>query len=68
MKLKPIYMYQYEQKGDLEMLTKLNVTDCTECGSCAYTCPGRLYLVHSFRTAKQMLINAKNAQQQKEGK
>lgn len=68
MRLKPIFMYLYEQSSDLEALTELNVTDCIECGACAYVCPGRLHLVHSFRTAKQKLIDEKNAQKQKEGK
>ena len=35
--------------------------DCIECGACTYICPGRLHLVHSFRTAKQKINNARAA-------
>ena len=60
MHLTPMLLYMYEQKNMLDELEKQHVTDCTECGSCAYICPGRLHLVHSIRTAKQKLTNAKN--------
>ena len=43
---------------------KLNVTDCIECGCCAYSCPQRLYLIQSMRIAKEKLRIRK--QQQKE--
>ena len=45
-------MYLYEQKGDVEMMKKLNLTDCVECGACTYICPGRLDLTHAFKTGK----------------
>ena len=48
-------LIQRERRGDLETLKRQNVLDCVECGSCAYTCPGCLPLVHSIRTAKQKL-------------
>ena len=31
---------------------RCRLTDCVECGACAYNCPGRLHLIHSFRTGK----------------
>ncbi len=52
MKLQPIYMYLYEEKGDVEMMKKLNLTDCVECGACTYNCPGRLDLTHAFKVGK----------------
>ena len=55
MNLQPIYMYMYQQKGDVEMLQKLNIMDCVECGSCSYICPGRLHLTHAFKTGKAMV-------------
>ena len=55
MNLQPIYMYMYQQKGDVEMLEKLNILDCVECGSCSYICPGRLHLTHAFKTGKAMV-------------
>jgi electron transport complex protein RnfC len=32
--------------------------DCMECGSCAFTCPGKLPLVERFRKGKQMIREA----------
>ena len=58
MHLMPLYMYQAERRSDLAKLDKLHVMDCIECGCCSYTCPGKLYLVQSFRTAKQKLRDA----------
>jgi electron transport complex protein RnfC len=58
MRLQPIYMYQYERKGDLDGLRKLNIADCMECGSCAYSCPGRLSLVQAFRSGKAKIREA----------
>ncbi len=51
-KLQPLYMYLYEEKGDVEMMKKLNLTDCVECGACTYNCPGRLHLTHAFKVGK----------------
>ena len=39
-------------------LQRLNVLDCIECGSCAFTCPGKLPLVERFRKGKQMVREA----------
>ena len=46
-------MYRYE--GDIRQLQRLNLMDCMECGSCAFTCPGKLPLVESFRRSKALL-------------
>jgi electron transport complex protein RnfC len=59
MRLLPVYMHQYERKDMLAELEKQRVTDCIECGCCSYACPARLHLVHSFRTGKQKLADAK---------
>lgn len=53
MSLQPLYLYRFEQAGDLAALRRLNLTDCIECGCCAYVCPGRLPLVESFRAGKR---------------
>lgn len=60
MHLMPLRLYAAERKNDLAALEQLNLLDCVECGSCAYTCPGCLPLVHSIRTAKQKLRDAKS--------
>ena len=60
MRLQPLFLYLYQQKGMLSELEAGNVTDCIECGACAYICPGRLHLVQAMRTAKQQ-VNATRA-------
>ena len=60
MRLQPLYLYRFEKAGDVEALNRLNIMDCIECGSCAFTCPGKLPLVESFRKGKAMLREAKN--------
>ena len=44
--------------GKVEELKRLNILDCMECGSCAFTCPGKLPLVEVFRKGKQMVREA----------
>ena len=55
MRLLPMYLYMYEQVGDFVSMERHNISDCIECGACAYNCPGRLHLVHSLRTGKAKL-------------
>ncbi len=64
MRLMPIFLHKARNRGDLENLEKGNLLDCIECGSCAYGCPAGIELVHSFRTGKKLLRDAKA----KEGK
>ena len=58
MKLQPLYMYRFTNAQQLEELNRLNLMDCMECGSCAFTCPGKLPLVETFRKGKKMLREA----------
>ncbi len=60
MHLQPLYLYRYGKCGNVKELNRLNQMDCMECGSCAYTCPGKLPLVETFRKSK-MLIREANA-------
>lgn len=62
MGLEPVYMYAYFKKLDFENMQKYHILDCFECGSCAYNCPGRLPLTHSFKTAK-LLFAARAAEE-----
>jgi electron transport complex protein RnfC len=48
-------MYRFVNAGRLEELERLNLMDCMECGCCAFTCPGKLPLVETFRKGKKML-------------
>ena len=52
------YMYRFTNAGRVDELQRLNVLDCLECGSCAFTCPGKLPLVEVFRKGKQMVREA----------
>jgi electron transport complex protein RnfC len=51
-------MYRYASCGRAEELSRLHLLDCMECGSCAYTCPGKLPLVEQFRKGKALLRSA----------
>ncbi|MEG1633656.1 MAG: electron transport complex subunit RsxC [Oscillospiraceae bacterium] len=62
MKLEPLYMYLYVNKGDLAKMEQYHVADCFECGSCSYGCPGRLPLTHTFKLGKA-LMNAHKAEE-----
>ncbi len=62
MKLEPIYMYLYVNKGDLAKMEQYHVADCFECGSCSFGCPGRLPLTQTFKVGKAMLL-AKQAEE-----
>jgi len=58
MNLQPLYLYRYEQAGDVSALQRLNLMDCIECGCCSYACPARLPLVERFRVGKQAVKEA----------
>lgn len=55
MHLQPLYIHRYEAAGNLPQLRRLHISDCNECGCCAYICPGKVQLVEAARRAKQML-------------
>jgi electron transport complex protein RnfC len=58
MKLQPLYLYRFTNSEQLDQLNRLNLMDCMECGSCAFTCPGKLPLVETFRKGKKLLREA----------
>lgn len=62
MNLEPVFMYMYYSKGDFENMAKYHITDCFECGSCAFNCPARMPLTHAFKTAK-LMFQAKAAKE-----
>ena len=41
MHLQPLYLYRFEKSGNVQELQRLHLTDCIECGSCAYVLPGQ---------------------------
>ncbi len=54
MNLEPVFMYMYYSREDYENMEKYHITDCFECGSCAFNCPAHMPLTHAFKTAKLM--------------
>lgn len=59
MHLQPLLLRAYGKKGDLDMLKKLNITDCIECGVCSYLCPGGQNPLQYIRVSKLKLKEAK---------
>ena len=58
MHLQPLYIHRYVNAERIDQLKRLNVTDCMECGCCAFTCPGKLPLVEQCRKGKKLLKEA----------
>ena len=58
MALEPYYLSKLSRKGAWEVVEAHNITDCIECGSCAYNCPACVPLVLAFRSGKQIVRNA----------
>ena len=54
----PVLMYKAMYNGDVEEMKSVNMMDCIECGSCAYTCPAAVPLVLAFRTGKHYIRQA----------
>ena len=65
MHLQPLYMYRYANCENLKELNRLGLMDCIECGCCAFTCPGKLPLVETFRKGKALVRAAKAKEEKK---
>ncbi len=52
MGLAPALLNSYAKTGDFDMLTKLNIMDCIECGVCSYTCQCKQPITQNIKTAK----------------
>lgn len=55
MHLEPMYINMYTTARRYAETEQFHVTDCIECGSCAYTCPAGIPLVQNIRVAKTQL-------------
>ena len=60
MRLLPLYLYRFGKAGNVKELNHHRIMDCIECGSCAFTCPGKLPIVESIRKGKQLVREANN--------
>ena len=52
MRLLPVFMAAYVERGFMEEAEKARVMDCCECGSCAYQCPSKRPLTQLIRLGK----------------
>ena len=55
MNLVPAKLEKYAERKDVEMLKKLDIMTCMECGCCAYVCPAKRHLVVYNQLGKQMI-------------
>jgi electron transport complex protein RnfC len=58
MKLMPSLLEKYAVKGDVEMLNKLDIMTCMECGCCSFSCPAGRRIVQSIRLGKNLVRKA----------
>jgi Na+-translocating ferredoxin:NAD+ oxidoreductase RnfC subunit len=49
----------YCELKNFEEAVNWNLMDCIECGSCTYTCPAQINLVHFFKLGKMRVRAAK---------
>jgi electron transport complex protein RnfC len=54
--LEPYLLMTLTEKGMFEKADKERITDCMECGSCAYTCPANRPLLDYIRLGKSTVI------------
>ncbi|HHY35006.1 MAG TPA: electron transport complex subunit RsxC [Firmicutes bacterium] len=65
LRLLPVWIAAYSDRGMYEEAEKYRALDCCECGVCAYRCPSRRPLVQSIRLAKQAIMEERRARAQK---
>ena len=65
MRLLPVWIAAYSDRGMYEEAEKYRALDCCECGVCAYRCPSRRPLVQSIRLAKQAIMEERRARVQR---
>lgn len=59
MGLTPALLNSYAKVNDFDMLNKLNIMDCIECGVCSYTCQCRNPITQNIKTAKAKIRSQK---------
>ena len=58
MHLVPSLLARYVETKRYELCREWGISDCMECGSCAYVCPAKIDLVQYMRLGKTRLLNA----------
>ncbi len=59
MGLVPTRLMKYVKYDALAEAESIGILDCVECGSCQYSCPARIPLVHWIRLGKNKIISEK---------
>ncbi len=62
MRLLPVWMAAYAERGLIEEAEKERVMDCCECGACTFACPAKRPLVQWIRMAKAEITARRRAQ------
>jgi len=57
MNLMPSFITDAFEQKNIDMLSKLKVNQCTQCGCCAYVCPAKRPLTQVMSLTKDMLNN-----------
>ena len=60
MNLVPALLNTYAKAKDTDMLNKLNIMDCIECGICTYTCQCRNTITQNIKMAKALIREQKS--------
>lgn len=68
LKLMPAAIEAAFTSDNMELLEKLKVNLCMECGCCSFVCPARRHLVQTNKLAKAKLRNYQNAKKAEEEK
>jgi electron transport complex protein RnfC len=55
MDLMPLMYVNYVKKGAYESLSDYHITNCVECGACAYNCPANIPIVSYIKIGKTEL-------------
>lgn len=59
MRLQPIFLAQFAERGMLDQAEAYHLLDCRECGCCSYVCPARRPLLQNIRLAKSAVLAKK---------
>lgn len=59
MRLQPLFLAQFAERGMLDQAEAYHLLDCRECGACSFVCPARRPLLQNIRLAKSEVLAKK---------
>lgn len=62
MRLQPVWMAAYAERGLMDDAENSRVMDCCECGACTFACPAKRPLVQWIKLAKAEIASRRKAQ------